>query len=287
MKNIWKLSDYLFFWYWKKWEKYIWIASLILAAITLFYVGMIHVDANVSEYEYFPKCFQTYDMVVDYSFLPIIFILGLLLIFATLFLQIKGFFNHGKGAYTLFTLPMKRKEVYYAFALCSIAAIVIYYILWLVLLVLAYFPITMVYEHQAAKEIFYLSEGHTLTNMDTHLYNGLFLAFRRSWFLSTFFPSSLWHVPAFVAGLLLLWTAILFGAFYTKSTAACIVVSILSIAGGVYLILSACIHRYISSSNGLFLGKNIVISVVAAFMMLLIQSCVLRTLEEQVEGSEG
>lgn len=285
MKNALKLSHYLFTWYWKKWGKAITISSLLLGAVTIFGMMILHGDPN--NYEYFSKYFRSYDVAVDQSFLLIIFPIGLFTIVLTLFLQIRSFSNNGKGIYTLFTLPVKRKEAYFSFALCGIAAIALYYILWLLLVVLAYFPVTILYEYGAASEILYLSDGQTITNLPTHLQNGLFLAFRRSLFLSTFFPSSLWMIPSLIVGLLFWLTAILFGGFYRKDMFTCGAVSILSFVAGCYLIFGTTIHRLSTISNELFLGNNIVIAVVGGMIVFFIQSYMITRLEEDRNGLGG
>lgn len=286
MKHVWKLSDYLFGWYWKKWGKVITIVSLCLGALLLAFSALPSGDPD--SLEYYSMAFRSYDMILDGSFLPIVFALGLLLIFLLQFVQMKGFFHNGKGIYTLCTLPMQRREVYLSFLLSLAAAVAVYYLLWLVLLVAAYFPVTILNERAAAREIFYLSEGVTLTGLDTHIENGLFLAFRRSAFLATFFPVSLWHIPPFLVGLCLIGTALLNGCFHSQRIGTCVVVSLADILMGLYLFLATSLQREdflysFGNDQTLFLGRNVVLALVLLAVAVVQQVSILKHLEEEIE----
>ena len=149
MKNVWKLSNYLYGWLWQKWTKVVTLVSMILAVCFLFAAAVP--TGTAKDYDYYPKVFRSYDMVIDHSLLPILFALGLVLILIGIFVQIKGFSTNGKGIYTMLLLPMKRHEVYLAFVLSAAAAVALYYLLWLVLMVAAYFPLMSFYKMQAAK----------------------------------------------------------------------------------------------------------------------------------------
>lgn len=133
MKNVWKLSNYLYGWLWQKWTRAVTLVSMILAVCFLFAAAVPTGDPKA--YDYYPKVFRSYDMVIDHSLLPILFALGLVLILIGIFVQIKGFSTNGKGIYTMLLLPMKRHEVYLAFVLSAAAAVALYYLLWLVLMV--------------------------------------------------------------------------------------------------------------------------------------------------------
>ena len=86
MKNVWKLSNYLFDWQWKKWNQKVMLGSGILAVFCL--IAMVFPTGNPKAYEYYPKFFQSYDMAVDGSLLPIFFGLGLILILVGLFVTL-------------------------------------------------------------------------------------------------------------------------------------------------------------------------------------------------------
>ena len=215
MKNVWKLSNYLYGWLWQKWTKVVTLVSMILAVCFLIAAAMPTGDPKA--YDYYPKVFRSYDMVIDHSLLPILFALGLLLILIGIFVQIKGFSTNGKGIYTMLLLPMKRHEVYFAFVLSAAAAVALYYLLWLVLMVAAYFPLMSFYKMQAAKEIFVLTRDNIVTGLDVSRTNGLFLAFHRSTFLDMVFPSSVWRVVPALGGFALIFTGIFFAGFCTEN----------------------------------------------------------------------
>ncbi len=177
---------------------------MILAVCFLIAAAMP--TGTAKDYDYYPKVFRSYDMVIDHSLLPILFALGLLLILIGGFsCRSKAFSTNGKGIYTMLLLPMKRHEVYFAFVLSAAAAqsrCIIF--LWLVLIVAAYFPLMSFYKMQAAKEIFVLTRDNIVTGLMFLRTNGLFLAFHRSTFLDMVFPSlclegcaSHWAVFAF------------------------------------------------------------------------------------------
>lgn len=286
MKNVLKLSNYLFDWYWKKWGKTITIVSLCAGVGLLAFICFL--GGNNDSVEYYSSAFRSYDMAIDNSFLPLVFVLGLLLVLIMQFVQIRGFSTNGKGIYNMFMLPMKRKEVYLAFLLSVSAAAAIYYLLWLILLVAAYFPISALHESAAAKEVIYYSEVVTLTGLDTHIENGLFLAFRRSTFLSMFFPVTLWHVLPFLGGLLLVITGLMYGCFRTKDIGTCVVVSGLSVLCGIYLFVGATLHRFdlpfaIGTSSELFLGRGEVLGLVGIAVSVLLHLNIISHLEYELK----
>ena len=112
-----------------------------------------------------------------------------------------------------------------------------YYLMWLILLVAAYFPIMAVYENKAAQEVFILAKDSIVTGLEVSQNNGLFLAFQRSAFLSAFFPASLWHVMPVIGGLGLIVTGIFFAGFYTQDVGIRIIGSLGAIVGGGYIYL--------------------------------------------------
>ena len=71
-----------------------------------------------------------------------------------------------------------------AFLLQSLAMVFLYYALWLVVIVVMYFPMMHWMVSLAAKQEFLMDDGSILTGIDATRNNGLFLAFLRSEFLS-------------------------------------------------------------------------------------------------------
>lgn len=65
MKNVWKLSNYLYGWLWQKWTKAVTLVSMILAVCFLFAAAVPTGDPKA--YDYYPKVFRSYDMVIDHS----------------------------------------------------------------------------------------------------------------------------------------------------------------------------------------------------------------------------
>ena len=92
--------------------------------------------------------------------------------------------GNSKGIYTFLTLPMKGTQVANAFLLQSLAMVFLYYALWLMVIVIMYFPMMHWMVSLAAKQEFLMNDGSILTGIDATRHNGLFLAFLRSEFLS-------------------------------------------------------------------------------------------------------
>ncbi|MDD3395122.1 MAG: hypothetical protein PHG19_10875 [Anaerotignum sp.] len=213
MKNTLKLSNYLFEWFFHKYERYILGFSLGVGVILLFVVSSLN---GGDLYEHFGIEFRTYDLVVDYCGVGVVFFLGLIILCASIFIQTNSFYTNGKGMYSIFTLPMKRGEVFFSFFLSATAAVLLYFAVWLIVMVLFYFPITGMYEKAAAKAVLYISEEVTLKNLDVSITNGLFLAFHRSIFLSAAFPVSWIQALALGGGMFLSITAIVFAGLYNE-----------------------------------------------------------------------
>ena len=213
MKNTLKLSNYLFEWFFHKYERYIVGISLAFAMIMLLVVNSLN---NRDMYKHIAIEFRTYDLIVDYSGIGIVFFLGLTSLFVAIFIQINMFYTSGKGMYSIFTLPMKRQEVFFAFFLSATAGVLLYFAIWLAVMVILYFPVTAMYENAASKAILYISEEITLKNLDVSITNGLFLAFHRSLFLSACFPVSWIQALALSGGMFLSTTAIVFAGLYNE-----------------------------------------------------------------------
>ena len=221
MSNTWKLSNYLFSWFWKKRGKYILLGGIACGALELLRAAWAPNIRNMDSF-YTPKSFRSYDIVIGQSFLGLIFSVSFILLLLALFRQISGFEKESKGIYTLYQLPMKRREVYCSFLLSGAAAIALFHLLWLVLVTTAYFPIMWAYQKLAAEQVFLVTQGVTETGIDVSQTNGLFLAFQRSLFLSSRFPISLWSLLPFLA---LALTGILFAGFYRENAAIRVLIS--------------------------------------------------------------
>lgn len=213
MNHTWKLSNHLFSWImWKK-GMIVLLGSLGLGLIfMLFRTFSIGIDAG--HITHFPTAFLPYEDVVDGSYVMTVFSLGLLLLLILIGRQISQFFHNGKGMYTIFMLPMKRSQIYVSFLLSAAAVVVLYFVAWLMLMIVLYFPIMSHYAKVAAKEVFYVSPELTVQGLDAARSNGLFLAFRRSMFLSIFFPTSLWQFFIFLCGMLLVLVSVLYYGFH-------------------------------------------------------------------------
>lgn len=281
MKNVWKLSNYLYGWLWKKWTKWILLVTAILAVCFLFAAAIP--TGSAKEYTYYAKAFQSYDMVLDYSLLPILFGLGLLLLLIGIFVQIKSFSTNGKGIYTLFLLPMKRHEVYFAFLLSAVAAVALYYLLWLVLLVAAYFPLMSFYEAKAAKEVFVLTKDNIVTGLDVSQTNGLFLAFQRSAFLRTVLPSSIWRVVPALGGLALLLTGIFFAGFYTESMITSALGGAAMVLCGGYLYLQEGIKYLISYDSAVPIGRKLILGIIGLAAAIWWQDSIVQRLGKRTD----
>lgn len=245
MKNTLKLSNYLFEWFYHKYERFILGFSLGIAIILLFVVSSLN---SGDLYEHYGIEFRTYDLVVDYSGVGIVFFLGLIILFASIFIQTNSFYTNGKGMYSIFTLPMKRGEVFFSFFLSATAAIFLYFAVWLILMVIFYFPITGMYEKAAAKAVLYISEEVTLKNLDVSINNGLFLAFNRSIFLSSGFPVSWIQALALGGGMFLSITAIVFAGLYNEYASARVGL-FLVVLGGFY---AAFYHAWVFINSQFF-----------------------------------
>ena len=281
MKNVWKLSNYLYGWLWQKWTKAVTLVSMILAVCFLIAAAVPTGDPKA--YDYYPKVFRSYDMVIDHSLLPILFALGLVLILIGIFVQIKGFSTNGKGIYTMLLLPMKRHEVYFAFVLSAAAAVALYYLLWLVLMVAAYFPLMSFYKMQAAKEIFVLTRDNIVTGLDASRTNGLFLAFHRSTFLDMVFPSSFWRVVPALGGFALIFTGIFFAGFCTENKVTAVLGSSAMLLCGGYLYL----HDVVKSLNPFYanppIGRQLILGIIALVAAIWWQDSIVQKLGKRTD----
>ncbi len=228
MKNTLKLSNYLFGWLFHKSERFVIGFSLAMAIILLLFTGGF---SQNRVYEHIAIEFRTFDMVIDYSGVGLVFFLGLLTLFAVIFIQINGFYTNGKGMYSILTLPMKRHEVFFAFFFSATAAVFLYFAVWLIVMAALYFPVTSMYEKEASQAVLRISENVTLKDLDTSITNGFFLAFQRSTFLSACFPVSWIQALTLTGGMFLSITAIVFGGLYNEYISARVGLLIVVLAG--------------------------------------------------------
>ncbi len=228
MKNTIKLSNYLFHWFFRKSGRYIMGISLGIASLLILISSSL---SGNNAYQHIAKEFRTYDMVIDYSGAGIVFFLGLVTLFITLFIQMNGFYTNGKGMYSILTLPMKRCQVFYAFFLSASAVIFLYFALWLVAMAALYVPISSMYVKAAFQSVLRFSQSVTVREIDTSISNGFFLAFHRSIFLSSCFPVSWIQVLALSGGLFLSVTAIVFAGLYNESVFIRVLLFVVVLAG--------------------------------------------------------
>lgn len=235
MKNMWKLSNYIFCWMLQKGGKAVIGTSIGLGVITLLTKAFVS-TARETEHSHFAEAFLPYESVIDGSLIPFIFIIGFVLLLGIFFVQAKGHFVNGKSIYTLMTLPMKRSHLYFAFLFAGIAIIMLYFMLWLILIIAAYFPIMTNYAKVAAQEVFYVSPEQTITGLEAARENGLYLAFQRSMFLYTIFPTSLIEAVAMFGAILLIVAALLFAGLHYGEPFAAGTIAVSGLIVGLYTI---------------------------------------------------
>ena len=180
-------------------------------------------------------------------------------------------------------LPMKRHEVYLAFVLSAAAAVALYYLLWLVLMVAAYFPLMSFYKMQAAKEIFVLTRDNIVTGLDASRTNGLFLAFHRSTFLDMVFPSSFWRVVPALGGFALIFIGIFFAGFCTENKVTAVLGSSAMLPCGGYLYL----HDVVKSLNPFYanppIGRQLILGIIALVAAIWWQDSIVQKLGKRTD----
>lgn len=181
MKQTALLSGYVFQWNMKKGGWAVYVFSVLAGVISAIYRGYTGLAGETSAFR--AKGFLPYELIIDQSLIPIFFGIGLLALLLLQFLQLRQYRKEGKGIYTFLTLPMKGTQVADAFLLQSLAMVFLYYALWLVVIVVMYFPMMHWMVSLAAKQEFLMDDGSILTGIDATRNNGLFLAFLRSEFL--------------------------------------------------------------------------------------------------------
>lgn len=183
MKQTALLSGYVFQWNMKKGGWAVYVLSILVGVISAIYRGYTGLAGETSSYR--AKGFLPYELIIDQSLIPVFFGIGLLALLLLQYMQLRQYRKEGKGIYTFLTLPMKGTQVADAFLLQSLAMVFLYYALWLVVIVVMYFPMMHWMVSLAAKQEFLMDDGTILTGIDATRHNGLFLAFLRSEFLGT------------------------------------------------------------------------------------------------------
>lgn len=182
MKQTALLSGYVFQWNMKKGGWAVYVLSILVGVISAIYRGYTGLAGETSSYR--AKGFLPYELIIDQSLIPVFFGIGLLALLLLQYMQLRQYRKEGKGIYTFLTLPMKGKQVADAFLFQALAMVFLYYALWLVVVVVMYFPMMHWMVSLAAKQEFLMDDGSILTGIDATRNNGLFLAFLRSEFLS-------------------------------------------------------------------------------------------------------
>lgn len=271
MKNVLKLSNYLLSWMMKKGGKGILGGSIAFGGILLMASSFTQVATELDR-SHFPKAFLPYEEIIDRSGIPILFLVGLGVLFVMIFWQAKNFYINNKGIYTLLTLPMKREQVYFSFLLSGMAMILLYFMAWLILIVTAYFPVMASHTKVAAEEIFYVTPDVTVKGLDATRTNGLYLAFQRSVFLYAAFPVSIVRGLSLAGGLFLILTSILYAGLHHAEPFAAGTMAAGGIFIGGYSVILALLWRegilqYCSYAQTVT-GKGIVMGVLCVVLSI-------------------
>lgn len=242
MKNVLKLSNYFFSWMMKKGGKGVLGGSIAFGGILLLGSSFTQAATELDR-SHFPKAFLPYEEIIDSSGIPILFLAGLVLLFVMIFWQAKSFYINNKGIYTLLTLPMKREQVYFAFLLSGMAMLLLYFMVWMILSVGAYFPVMTSHTKVAAEEIFYVTPDVTVKGLDAARTNGLYLACQRSIFLYAAFPGNIVRGLSLVGGLFLILASILYAGLHHAEPFAAAAMAVGGTFIGSYTIMLALLWR--------------------------------------------
>lgn len=199
MKQTALLSGYVFQWNMKKGGWAVYVLSILAGVISAVYRGYAGMPGETSSFR--AKGFLPYEIIIDQSLIPIFFCVGLLALLFLQYMRLRQYRKEGKGIYTFLTLPMKGKQVADAFLFQALAMVFLYYALWLVVIVVMYFPMMHWMTSLAAKQEFLMDDGTILTGIDAARNNGLFLAFLRSDFLGIVYSLD-WKMMVYVLCLL-------------------------------------------------------------------------------------
>lgn len=199
MKQTALLSGYVFQWNMKKGGWAVYVLSILAGIISAVYRGYAGMPGETSSFR--AKGFLPYEIIIDQSLIPIFFCVGLLALLFLQYMRLRQYRKEGKGIYTFLTLPMKGKQVADAFLFQALAMVFLYYALWLVVIMVMYFPMMHWMTSLAAKQEFLMDDGTILTGIDAARNNGLFLAFLRSDFLGIVYSLD-WKMMVYVLCLL-------------------------------------------------------------------------------------
>lgn len=199
MKQTALLSGYVFQWNMKKGGWAVYVLSILAGIISAVYRGYAGMPGETSSFR--AKGFLPYEIIIDQSLIPIFFCVGLLALLFLQYMRLRQYRKEGKGIYTFLTLPMKGKQVADAFLFQALTMVFLYYALWLVVIVVMYFPMMHWMTSLAAKQEFLMDDGTILTGIDAARNNGLFLAFLRSDFLGIVYSLD-WKMMVYVLCLL-------------------------------------------------------------------------------------
>lgn len=242
MKQTALLSGYVFQWNMKKGGWAVYVLSILAGVISAVYRGYAGMPGETSSFR--AKGFLPYEIIIDQSLIPIFFCVGLLALLFLQYMRLRQYRKEGKGIYTFLTLPMKGKHVADAFLFQALAMVFLYYALWLVVIVVMYFPMMHWMTSLAAKQEFLMDDGIILTSIDTARNNGLFLAFLRSDFLGIVYSLD-WKMMVYVLCLL----------FFLAVCAVYLGLQKYSvITGG--LIIAMCIFEPLNLYQDLYLGRQ-------------------------------
>lgn len=233
MSHTMKLSNYLFRWFMRGFGRFVFLATGVLGVILVFVAATAPSQPRGHMFQ--PRAFYSYDILVDGAGVSVVFFLGLLAVLVGIFIQANRYYVNGKAMYTMFTLPMKRAGVFFAFFFSAMAITLLYFAFWAVLMVICYFPVTAMQTKAAAEVVFQLSPDTMVTGIDVTRNNGLFLAFQRSVFLGACFPVSYLQAATLMGGMFLALVSVVFGGLYRQS-----------ISIRVVLLLLACVGFYVA-----------------------------------------
>ena len=213
MKAMWKLSNYFFVWMARR--SFLWVLLIELGAAGINLLANAFPQTG-GEYElaaHYAESFCSYEMILGKNWISLYFASGLLLVFWAIFWHAKSYSTNGREIYTLYTLPMKREEVYFAFLLSGAALILLYFLAWLIFVVAIYAPMMSNYAKAAAEEVFRVSPDLTISGLGAARTNGLYLAFQRSPWLYVAFPSNPARLLLVVSGMLLILASLIYAGF--------------------------------------------------------------------------
>ncbi len=179
---MWLICEHMVKRIWKKGGK--WFLFLPLAFGLLHILWLAYAGVGGNGYIQTTKGFLPYEYMVDDSFAPWLFMIGFGGLLFVIFWHYKQYHTKSNGIITFLTLPISTKQLVTGILLSGVIWVFLYYALWVLALVVWYFPATEVAAHVAMKQQFLAEGNQIITGIDPHIHNGLYLAFRRSIFLS-------------------------------------------------------------------------------------------------------